>query len=42
MVVNITNIFQKTKKINLISVEKKDYKMKKKRFITIIRKYFNL
>ena len=30
MVVNITNIFQKTKKINLISVEKKDYKMKKK------------
>ena len=30
MVVNVTNIFQKTKKINLISVEKKDYKMKKK------------
>ena len=30
MVVNVTNIFQKTKKINLISVEKKDYKMEKK------------
>ena len=38
MVVNVTRISQKMKKINWLSIEKNE----KKRFIIIIRQYFNL
>ena len=41
MVVSITKISQKMKNKNL-SIEKKCYRMREKRFIIIIRKYFNL
>ena len=42
MVVSITKISQKMKSKNLLSIEKKCYRMRQKRFIIIIRKYFNL
>ena len=41
MVVNVTQTSQKMKKINWLNVEKKYYKMRKKRLIIIIRKYFD-
>ena len=40
-VVNVTQTSQKMKKINWLNVEKKYYKMRKKRLIIIIRKYFD-
>ena len=42
MVVNVTKISQKMKKINYLSIEKKLYRIKKKHFIIIMKKYFNL
>ena len=41
MVMKVIKISQKMKKINWLSIEKY-YKMRKKRFILIIRKYLNL
>ena len=41
MVVNITKISQKIKKVSWLSLEK-DIKNQKKRFLIIIRKHFNL
>ena len=42
MVINVTKISQKMKKINWLSIEKNILKNEKKHFITIVRKYFNL
>ena len=43
MTVNFIKISQKMKEINWLSIEKKYYRMRKKKcFIVIIRKYFNL
>ena len=39
---HITRISQKMKKINWLSIAKKNYRTRKKTFIIIIRKYFNV
>ena len=42
MVVNVTKSSQKMEKINWFSIEKNIIKMRKKYFIIMIRKYFDL
>ena len=41
MVMQVTKTSSKMKKINWLTTEKKCYKMRKKRFVIVIRKYFS-